>query len=136
MGRNNHQAGAIAYRVRSGIIEIALVTASRSKRWVIPKGSITRGERGREAALREAEEEAGLRGRVERKPIGSYHYFKRCERCRVDVYLLRVTRVLERWPEYELRRRRWLAADKAAARIQVPRLRKLVLAAEQIVRTR
>jgi len=133
MGRYCRQAGAIAYRIRSGRIEIALVTASRSKRWVIPKGSIARGEGSRRAAERETEEEAGLRGRVQRKPIGCYDYTKRCERWTVEVYLMHVTRVLDRWPEQRLRRRRWLAVDKAARLLQERELRKLVLAAEQIL---
>ena len=65
----------------------------------MPKGSVDEGERPRQAAIREAEEEAGLRGVVTRKPIGRYHHVKGNGRRRVDVYLMRVTNVLERWLE-------------------------------------
>ena len=67
IGRPDHtwkQAAAIPYRVRKGTLEVALVTSSSGKRWVLPKGCIDPGERAWEAAERETEEEAGLRGKV------------------------------------------------------------------------
>ena len=40
------------------------MTTSGGKRWIVPKGWVDEGERPRDAAIREAEEEAGLRGVV------------------------------------------------------------------------
>ncbi len=74
----------------------------------MPKGSVDDGERPREAAIREAEEEAGLLGVVPRKPLGRYLRVKGNRRCQVDVYLMRVTDVLDCWLEDKLRRRRWM----------------------------
>ena len=65
----------------------------------MPKGSVDEGERPRDAAIREAEEEAGLRGVVTRKPLGRYLHANGNGRCRVDVYVMRVTSVLEHWLE-------------------------------------
>ena len=106
MPRVHQQAAVVPYRIRKARVEVALVTTSRGKGWIVPKGSVDHGERPREAAIREAEEEAGLRGVVTRKPIGRYHHVKGNGRRRVDVYLMRVTNVLERWLEDNLRRRR------------------------------
>ncbi len=123
MARVHQQAAVIPYRIRKERVEVALVTTSRGKGWVVPKGSVDDGERPREAAIREAEEEAGLLGVVPRKPLGRYLHVKGNRPCRVDVYLMRVTNVLENWLEDKLRtttldaypRCRGLLAGRAAA---------------------
>jgi 8-oxo-dGTP pyrophosphatase MutT (NUDIX family) len=111
MMARNDKAAVIPYRIRKARLEVALVTTSSGKRWSVPKGSIDQGEDPRDAAIREAEEEAGLRGLVARKPLGRYRHVND----RVDVYVMRVTRVLEHWLEDDLRRRRWMKTRVAAA---------------------
>jgi phosphohistidine phosphatase len=118
MARVHRQAAVIPYRIRKERIEVALVTTSRGKGWIVPKGSVDDGERPRDAAIREAEEEAGLRGVVARKPLGRYHHVKGNGRRRVVVYLMRVTKVRERWLEDKFRRRRWMRIPDAAARVR------------------
>ena len=118
MARLYRQAAVIPFRIRDKRIEIALVTTLSGKRWVVPKGSLDEGERSRDAAIRETEEEAGLIGDLERKPLGRYHFTRANERYVVEVYLMRVTVVLDSWLEARLRRRRWIAVDKAAALIR------------------
>ena len=97
MARVHRQAAVIAYRIRKERVEVALVTTSRGKGWIVPKGSVDDGEQPRDAAIREAEEEAGLLGIVGLKPLGRYLHVNGAGRCRVDVYLMRVTDVLEHW---------------------------------------
>jgi 8-oxo-dGTP pyrophosphatase MutT (NUDIX family) len=113
MARVRQQAAVIPYRIRKQRIEVALVTRSRGKGWIVPKGSVGEGERPRAAAIREAEEEAGLRGVVAWKPLGRYRHVKAKGRCRVDVYPMRVTTVLEHWLEKRFRRRRWMRVAEA-----------------------
>ena len=115
MARVRQQAAVIPYRIRKARVEVALVTTSRGKGWIVPKGSVEDGERPRAAAIREAEEEAGLRGVVARKPLGRYRHNKGDDACRVDVYAMRVTKVLEHWVEDKLRRRRWMRIPAASA---------------------
>jgi len=115
MARVHRQAAVIPYRIRKDRVEVAVVTTSRGKRWIVPKGSVDDGERPRDAAIREADEEAGLRGVVARKPIGRYRYVNGNGPCRVDVYLMRVTKVRETWLEDGVRRRRWMRVSDAAA---------------------
>ena len=81
------------------------MTTSTGKGWIVPKGSIDDGERPREAAIREAEEEAGLLGVVPVRPLGRYRHANSNGLYEVDVYLMRVTSVLEHWLEDRLRRR-------------------------------
>ena len=116
MARVRQQAAVIPYRIRKARIEVALVTTSDGRGWIIPKGSVDSGERPRDAAIREAIEEAGLRGIVTRKPLGRYRHVKGNEWCRVDVYLMQVTKVLARWSEDDRRRRRWMRVSAATGR--------------------
>ena len=92
---------------------MALVTTSRGNGWILPKGSVNQGEQPRAAAVREAREEAGLVGVLARKSLGRYSYVNGNGPCEVNVYLMRVTDVLDRWPEEDLRRRRWMRLSDA-----------------------
>jgi 8-oxo-dGTP pyrophosphatase MutT (NUDIX family) len=134
MARLHRQAAAIPYRIRKRRLEVALVTTSRGKGWIVPKGSVDDGERPRQAAIREAEEEAGILGVVARKPLGRYRHLNGNGACRVDVYLMRVTDVREHWPEEKVRRRRWMRIRDAAACLR-KELRQFVHAVEDVVRT-
>jgi 8-oxo-dGTP pyrophosphatase MutT (NUDIX family) len=111
------QAAVVPYRIRKARVEVALVTTSTGRGWIVPKGSVEAGERPRHAAQREAEEEAGLLGVVARKPLGRYRHVNGHGACRVDVYLMRVTAVLEHWLEDRWRRRRWMRVADAAERV-------------------
>jgi 8-oxo-dGTP pyrophosphatase MutT (NUDIX family) len=115
MAHVRRQAAVIPYRVRAERIEVALVTTSTGKGWIVPKGSVEAGERPRDAAIREAQEEAGLHGVVARKPLGRYRYANASGQYRVDVYVMRVTRARSRWLEDNIRRRRWMQLRDAAA---------------------
>jgi 8-oxo-dGTP pyrophosphatase MutT (NUDIX family) len=118
MAHVRQQAAVIPYRVHKARVEVALVSRSGGKGWIVPKGSVGPGEGPRDAAIREAEEEAGLRGIVTRKPLGRYRHVKGRGDCRVDVYLMRVTAVLEHWLEDKWRRRRWMPVADAADRLR------------------
>ncbi len=63
--------------------------------------------------------------------IGSYTYEKRRSSglvpVRVTVYLLEVREELEIWPECERRQRAWFTPSDAAAVVQEPELRALLL---------
>ena len=118
MARTLRQAAVIPYRIRKNRVEIALVTTLSGKRWIVPKGSVDDGERPRDAATREAEEEAGLLGTVTQKPLGRYKYENDDVTCRVDVYAMRVTTALEHWDEDKLRRRRWVRVHEAEERLR------------------
>jgi phosphohistidine phosphatase len=132
MSRVRQQAAVIPYRIRKERLEVALVTTSNGKGWIVPKGSVDDGEHPRAAAIREAEEEAGLLGVVSLKPLGRYLRIKGNHRCQVDVYLMRVTEVLENWLEDKLRRRRWMRVPDAAVCLR-EELQEFVHAIEGVV---
>lgn len=100
-------------------LEIMLVSSRETKRWVIPKGWPMKGMKPHRAAEREAFEEAGLEGKIEKTPLGDYHYAKRLDNgavldCRVAVYPLKVAKQRKSWPEKGQRTTRWFSAEDAA----------------------
>lgn len=116
------QAAVVPFRVRSGSVEVALITTADRKRWILPKGWVDEGEDPLDAALREAEEEAGLLGRVVGDVLHRYEYAKSETRRAVAVFLMKVTDELESWPE-DHRRRRWVPLDEAHERLECAKLR-------------
>ncbi|MCX6050759.1 MAG: NUDIX hydrolase [Chloroflexi bacterium] len=59
--REDHSAGGIAYRRLGDTVEVALIATHGGQRWQLPKGSREAGETIIETAIREVEEEVGLR---------------------------------------------------------------------------
>jgi 8-oxo-dGTP pyrophosphatase MutT (NUDIX family) len=89
-----------------------------------------KGLKDHKAAAREAEEEAGLLGRIGKDPIGSYTYWKRrsdhFELCDVAVYLLVVEGQLKKWREKDERQLQWFSPEDAAERVDEPGLGDLI----------
>ncbi len=132
----SHQIAAIPIRrTTAGSVEVLLVTSRETKRWVIPKGWPWPRVPPGEAAAGEAWEEAGVRGKVSKRAIGSFAYQKRkgdeLIPLRVDVYVLEVTKEVKSWPEASQRERRWFAASEAASLVEEPELQEILGSLEQ-----
>jgi 8-oxo-dGTP pyrophosphatase MutT (NUDIX family) len=125
-----NQVAALPFRVVDGGVEVLLVTSRETKRWLIPKGWPMKGRKPHKAAAREAEEEAGVKGRIEGKPLGHYTYWKRrivhFDLCRVDVYPLEVSKQLKSWKEKGQREARWFKVEEAADAVLEPALAWLI----------
>jgi 8-oxo-dGTP pyrophosphatase MutT (NUDIX family) len=126
------QHGALPYRLGpDGAVEILLVTSRETRRWIIPKGWPIKGLKPSKSAAREAYEEAGVRGAVSPKSIGSFVYDKWLEDgvsvpCEVSVFPLKVERQHKSWPERRERETRWLAPEEALDLLGEPGLRDVV----------
>jgi 8-oxo-dGTP pyrophosphatase MutT (NUDIX family) len=118
---------AAAIPVRGG--RVCLVTSSSGNRWVIPKGHLEPGKTAGEVALQEAWEEAGLAGVLQPDPVGTYLYEKFGNLYHVTVFLMYVTEAADAWPEDTQRRRAWVDAETALARVHEKGLRELIRAA-------
>ena len=114
-------------------MEVVLVSSRRGKRWVIPKGLVEPYLEPGPSAAKEAYEEAGLRGEVSADPVGHYVYRKWGGTCEVAVYLMRVTEVLDEWPESGWRTRVWLSVLRAPERVEEEALASLLRLAPALV---
>ena len=109
------QAAAIPFRVSGRRLEVCLIRTKGSRnKWGIPKGFIERGDSARDAALKEAEEEAGLRGRLVGASVGRYRYDKWGTTLEVTVYLMEVKNEQDEWHESDYRERHWKPYREAA----------------------
>ena len=118
-GRPRRQFAALPLAETAGERMVMLVTSRETGRWVLPKGWAEKGLTGPELAAKEAFEEAGLIGTMAAKRIGSYAYLKqlpkgRAVTCEVDVFPMRVDKLLDDWPEREQRQREWFTLSQAA----------------------
>ena len=125
------QFAALPFRDGNGL-EVMLVTSRETRRWVLPKGWPIKGMKPHSVAAREAMEEAGLTGKVAKEPIGSYRYIKRLRNgagiaCEVGVFPMAVEKQRRNWPERDQRATSWFAPQDAAALVDEPELRDLIL---------
>jgi 8-oxo-dGTP pyrophosphatase MutT (NUDIX family) len=118
------QFAALPWRIgEGGTRQIMLLTSRETRRLVIPKGWPMKGRKPAEVASQEAYEEAGLIGQVVgKRPLGNFHYEKRLAKrtiiCEVRVFLFRVERQLDDWPERGEREIKWVDAKEAAALVE------------------
>jgi 8-oxo-dGTP pyrophosphatase MutT (NUDIX family) len=124
------QYAALPWRDQDGL-EVLLVTSRETRRWVIPKGWPMKNKKPHAAAAREALEEAGVTGRVLKRPIGAYSYIKRLKngaplQCSVDVFPLKVTGQVTRWREQGERTGRWFSIEEAAEAVDEEDLKVLI----------
>jgi 8-oxo-dGTP pyrophosphatase MutT (NUDIX family) len=121
------QVAALPYVKQKDGLQVLLVTSRETGRLVLPKGWTEKGMKDAAAAAQEAFEEAGVKGNVAAKPIGTYSYTKIIGpgfalACSVDVFPLEVKKHLKDWPEKSQRERLWFSPSEAALRVAEPAL--------------
>jgi 8-oxo-dGTP pyrophosphatase MutT (NUDIX family) len=107
-----HQSGVVPYEVKSKKVYYVLVT-SKSGKWIFPKGILEPNLSPSKSAETEAYEEAGITGQTDDSPFTQYTYDKWGGTCVVDMYLMRIDKVLDEWPEYRNRERRICEYEEA-----------------------
>lgn len=137
--RMREQFAALCYRVRAdgGLCEVLLVTSRESGRWVIPKGWPMAGKKPHEVAAIEAFEEAGVRGKAKKKPLGYFTYLKMMDNgqrapCCVQVHLLDVKEYCDVFREKGQRLCEWVSCVEAARRVREPELKELFLSMQRM----
>ncbi len=91
-----------------------------------------------EVAAQEAWEEAGVTGKVRKKPVGYYMYVKKVRvgedvPSLVQVHLLMVTKLDDDYPESGQRKLRWFSPEEAAAAVDEPELATLLGRTRQFI---
>lgn len=109
------QVAAVCYRLVRDSIEFLLVKTTAG-RWTFPKGNIDPGEEKWFAAQREAFEEGGASGAIEREPLTTYLHEKREWKSKgieikAQAFLLQVNKTQP--PEEKHRNPTWFSATEA-----------------------
>ena len=120
------QSAVIPYRAGADGLEVLLITSRKRKRWVPPKGVVEPGMTAPASAAKEAEEEAGVQGPVDDRPLGSYRYRKWGGTCTVEVFAMKVTEESASWPEADFRTREWMPPEEAASRVDEEELKRIL----------
>lgn len=126
------QFAALCYRrMKTGELQILLLTSRDTGRWVIPKGWPMGTKPGHVVAEIEAKEEAGVKGIVEHEPLGCFGYGKAMDEglvlpCEVQVHALEVTGSIKDYKEKGERKLEWVSAGEAAERVAEPGLKRLI----------
>nr|GMC58917.1 nudix hydrolase 16, mitochondrial-like [Ipomoea batatas] len=133
-------AGCIPFRLRNTeengdgmseeIIEVLMINSTSGPGLLFPKGGWENDETVEEAAMREAIEEAGVRGDL--LHFLGYYLFKSKTLqdesspeglCKASMFALLVKEELESWPEQSLRQRSWLTIPEAVECCRHPWMR-------------
>jgi 8-oxo-dGTP pyrophosphatase MutT (NUDIX family) len=111
-------AGGVVWRERAeGTVEVVLVHRPGHDDWSLPKGKAEPGEGDREAAVREVEEETGVRPRVG-QVLATVRYLDRDGRRKAVRYWAMEPEVVGRHePDHEIDQVEWLALPEARARL-------------------
>lgn len=121
------QSSVIPFRKTRNGIEILVVSSSKKKHYVVPKGIHDPGMTAEASAAKEAWEEAGVEGKVLGKRLGEYVYRKWGADCTVRVFPMRVERMVpeKEWKESH-RGREWVSPSRAKARLKQKALAPMV----------
>jgi len=107
------QGGAIVFREEGDRLSVLLVRSKKDPAiWVFPKGHVDPGERVADAAMREAWEEAGVKGTLGAEVGAPLEFQSGDEAVSVQYFVLRAT---DESASPEGRDKRWLSVDDALA---------------------
>jgi 8-oxo-dGTP pyrophosphatase MutT (NUDIX family) len=113
-----------------GLVEIAVIHRPSQDDWTLPKGKLEAGETAEQAAVREVEEETGLRVRVLR-PMGCTAYADRKGRDKIVCYWVMWAEGGRFTPNEEVDQLRWLTVEEALELLTYP-ADKALLASQEL----
>lgn len=125
------QFAALCFREKKDRVQVLLITSRGSGRWIIPRGWPMDNKTPSQAALIEAWEEAGVKGKGYDQSLGLYAYTREVGEagptpCVAMVYPVKVKSLEKTYPEKGQRKRKWLSRKKAAARVDEPELARII----------
>ncbi|GLT75393.1 hypothetical protein SLA2020_471240 [Shorea laevis] len=123
-------SGCIPYKIEKDVadqdsnvefrLSVLMISTPNRDGLVFPKGGWENDETDREAACREALEEAGVKGKLHER-LGSWEFRSKSRQnscsleggCRGYMFALEVTEELDSWPEQDRYKRKWLTPEEA-----------------------
>lgn len=112
-------AGGVVFKTEGDSVFVLLISTRAGEVWALPKGLIEKGEAAEEAAIREIEEETGIRGEIVDE-LGEVSYWFRLKD---EKYFKTVKYYLVKYlegsinPDFEVDSAEWFKIDEALKRL-------------------
>ena len=119
------QSSVIPFRKNEEDFEVLLITTRKKRKWILPKGIVDIGLTPKQSAVKEALEEAGIKGKLLPQKLGNYSYKKWGGKCDVEVFGLEVKIILDEWEE-SFRARKWVQLNEAEKFVHDPKILELL----------
>jgi len=128
-----HAAGGVPWRrSNGGELEVLLVHRPRYDDWTFPKGKVKSGETDEQAALREVEEETGLRCELGGELLGSAYRDRKLRSKTVRYWAMRPV-AGDAAGQNEVDEVAWLSRDRAASRLSYERDRSVLASLDRVL---
>lgn len=131
-----YAAGVVGWRRGKNGIEFVLVNREKYQDWGFPKGKLDPGEFLPETAVREVQEEAGLKVKLGRKLTVSSYELPTGETKEVHYWATKVSEKAQRKstfaPNDEIAKVEWFEAEAALAKLSYPHDKELMLKAIEL----
>ena len=124
---NFNQSGVVPFRKKENGLEVLLITSIKKKKWIVPKGYVEFNLTPFESAKKEAYEEAGVIGSNETIELGTYSVKKSIGNQYIKIFSMEVIKVLDDYPDKNLRKRKWYSLKEAAETIWLPEIANMIL---------
>jgi 8-oxo-dGTP pyrophosphatase MutT (NUDIX family) len=106
--------------------QVVMITTRSRGFWVIPKGIVEPDLSPQDSAAKEAWEEAGIKGKVKKRRVGTYRYQKWGGTCHVEVFVMEVKELRDKFPENTARKRKLMDPKHAIKRAHPQALSRLL----------
>ncbi|MGL1930491.1 MAG: NUDIX hydrolase [Desulfotalea sp.] len=122
------QFGVIPYIETDDKIKVILITSRTNSFWIFPKGNLMRKKDEFASAEQEAWEEAGVKGKIDKKHPYLFSYQLNDQQHKLTLYPMKVESILDEWPEKCDRKRKTVSIKKALELVEIEAFTNCLLA--------